>query len=964
MAKDTTTDLQTEFQDTYPEELSAIVIKGAREHNLKNVDLTIQRDALTVITGLSGSGKSSLAFDTLYAEGQRRYVECLSPNAKQYLGMMKKPDVDKIEGLSPAISIEQKTLGTNPRSTVGTVTEIYDYLRLLYAKIGTQYCVDSGTAVVKKTPEVLVDEIMEEYGGKKVAVLAPMVRGRKGHYKELFATLLKTGFTKVRVDGKITDITPGMQLQRYQVHDIELVVDRMLLEAEFEQRFSESFKLALAKGDNIAMLLIADDKEEKLRLYSTEYVSPVTGRTYMPPSPNMFSFNSPYGACAKCEGLGEVKEFDRNLMVSNPEKSISKGAIETCDPKKNKWLFKQLEAFATVIDIPLNIPFKDMKESDLDIIFNGSKSTEIESEHTMKSGRKVKYKHSFAGIIPMMRQKYSTVDTSTVKRSMENYMNSRICPTCQGQRLKVDNLAIKINDKNISEVTGLDIESCYKYFKSLPKKLKDRDNQISNLIIKEIVTRIEFLIDVGLGYLTLGRRARTLSGGEAQRIRLASQIGSKLVGIMYVLDEPSIGLHQHDNDKLIASLKKLRDLGNTLVVVEHDKAMIEQSDEYIDFGPGAGINGGEIVYQGSFNSKNGSANKSLTAQYLHGEQRIEYSEKRRMGNGQYITITGAKGNNLRNVKLQLPLGKSIGITGMSGSGKSSLINDTLVPILSKHFYRSLKKPLEYKEIQGLDNIDKLIEIDQAPIGRTPRSNPATYTGMFSLIRTFFTQLPESKVRGYTAGRFSFNVSGGRCEECQGAGMTKIEMSFLPDVYVKCPVCNGKRYNNETLQIHYKSKSIADVLDMDVSEAYEFFKDIPNIKNKLKTLNDVGLGYIKLGQQAPTLSGGEAQRVKLATELSKRSTGKTIYFLDEPTTGLHFHDIKLLMKMIDSLVDKGNTVVVIEHNLDVIKCMDHLIDMGPYGGKGGGKIIAEGTPEEISKNDKSLTGKYLADELIN
>lgn len=945
----------------YPEELTEIRIKGAKEHNLKNVDITIQRDKLTVITGLSGSGKSSLAFDTLYAEGQRRYVECLSPYAKQYLGMMKKPDVDKIEGLSPAISIEQKTLGTNPRSTVGTITEIYDYLRLLYAKIGTQFCVESGEAVIKKTVDVLIDEIYEEYPDEKIAILAPLVRGRKGHYKELFTTLLKTGFSKVRVDGKLLDITPGMQLQRYAVHDIELVVDRLVTDAESRERFSESFKLALAKGDNVLMLLRQNNGKEEVRLYSTEYVSPVTGKTYMPPSPNMFSFNSPYGACSSCEGLGEVKDFDPQLMVTNPEKSIKKGAIETCDPKKNKWMYKQLESFASVAGIDLALPFEELSETEKEIIFFGSKDKDVESEHVMASGRKVTYKHSYPGLVPMMRQKYNTVDTSTVRRSMENYMVAETCPTCNGQRLKEENLHIRIDGKNISDMTEMDIESAYEYFQKLPKKLKKRDLQIANLILKEIVNRLDFLRDVGLGYVTLARSARTLSGGEAQRIRLASQIGSKLVGIMYVLDEPSIGLHQHDNDKLINSLKKLRDLGNTLIVVEHDKAMIEEADEFIDFGPGAGIHGGHVVYQGDPSKINGQQG-SLTADYLTGKEEIDYSSERREGNGNSLVIKGAKGNNLKNVTLKLPLGKAIGVTGMSGSGKSSLLNDTLVPILSKHFYRSLKKPLEYKSIEGLEHIDKLIEIDQAPIGRTPRSNPATYTGMFSLIRNFFTQLPESKVRGYAAGRFSFNVAGGRCEECQGAGMTKIEMNFLPDVYVKCPVCNGKRYNNETLQIHFKGKSIADVLDMDVEEALNFFKDIPNIQNKLKTLYDVGLGYIKLGQQAPTLSGGEAQRVKLATELSKRSTGKTIYFLDEPTTGLHFHDIKMLMKMIDSLVDKGNTVVVIEHNLDVIKCMDHIVDMGPMGGSKGGRIIAEGTPEQIVQNPKSLTGKYLKEEL--
>ncbi|GAB5466158.1 MAG: excinuclease ABC subunit UvrA [Candidatus Kapaibacteriales bacterium] len=948
----------------YLSELETISVRGAKEHNLKNVNLDIKRDKLTVITGLSGSGKSSLAFDTLYAEGQRRYVECLSPYAKQYLGMMKKPDVDLVQGLSPAISIEQKTLGTNPRSTVGTVTEIYDYIRLLFAKIGTQYCVDSGQPVVKKTTEQLVIDIYKDYPDERVAILAPLVRGRKGHYKELFATLLKTGFTKVRVDGEIKDLSPGMQLQRYKIHDIELVVDRLTIDKENEERFERSFKLALKKGDNIALLYFPERKgEEQIRMYSTEYVSPDTGKTYMPPSPNMFSFNSPYGACGECQGLGEVKSFEPALMIGSEDKSLSKAALETADPKKHKVIYRQVESFSKAVGINVKQPWKELSDEQKELIFYGAEGKNLESVHKMASGRSITFKHSYPGLIAILNQRYENVDTSSSRKFLENYMSTSVCPTCNGKRLKIENLHILIDGKDISDVTDQDIESSIKYFKSLLKKLDDRQKALGTLIIKEIIGRLEFLLDVGLDYLTLGRSAKTLSGGESQRIRLASQIGSRLVGIMYVLDEPSIGLHQHDNNKLIASLKKLRDLGNTLIVVEHDKAMIEESDEFIDFGPGAGINGGQVVFQGIPRElNNATLDNSLTAQYLTGKQKIEYRKERREGKGKYLTIKGCTGNNLQNVDLSIPLGKAIGITGMSGSGKSTLINDTLVPILSKHFYRSLRKPMQYKSIEGLEEIDKIIEIDQAPIGRTPRSNPATYTGMFSLIRNFFTQLPESKVRGYKAGRFSFNGLGGRCEECQGAGMTKIEMNFLPNVYVTCPVCDGKRYNNETLQVHFKGKSIADVLDLDVSEALDFFRDIPNIYRKLKTLDNVGLGYIKLGQQAPTLSGGEAQRVKLATELSKRQTGKTIYFLDEPTTGLHFHDIKLLIKMIDELVDKGNTVIVIEHNLDVVKCMDHIIDLGPMGGSKGGKIIAEGTPEEIVKKKASLTGRYLKDEL--
>ena len=947
-------------------EFKEITVHGAREHNLKGLNVEIPRDTLTVITGLSGSGKSSLAFDTLYAEGQRRYVETMSPYAKQFLGMLKKPDVDKIEGLSPAISIEQKTLSKNPRSTVGTVTEIYDYIRLLFAKIGVQYSLEANVPVVKRTIDQIIDNIIEQFKDKKIMIMTPMIRSRKGHYRELFETFAKQGFTKVRIDGIVRDILGGMQLARYQIHDIELVIDRCKVKENQLQRITESVELALQKGEGTLMILVENDGVWEEELYSTNYSCPVSGKAYQPLAPNKFSFNSPYGACKKCEGIGILKDFVWELMVNDDKKSISEGAIIGLEPKKSNWFYKQVQSFSEKIGLDIDKPLNKLNKRKLELLINGSENdNNIEINYQFQSGETVKYDQKFIGLIPTFRHQQKNATATGQKRIFDSMMKKFTCPDCDGGRLNKYSLNVKIYGKNITDIVSYDIEEAYSYFHSLTSKFNKREHQIGEIIIKEILDRLNFLKNVGLTYLTLGRSSKSLSGGEAQRIRLASQIGSQLVGIMYVLDEPSIGLHQHDNNKLIASLKALRDLGNTLIVVEHDKAMIEQADQFLDIGPGAGIHGGELVLSSSFKElkKNGlNGHKSTTARYLLNELDIEYSTKRRKGNELFIELKSANGNNLQNVNLKLPLGKFVCVTGMSGSGKSTLINDTLMPIIAKHFYRSTLNPLPYKSIKGIDNIDKIIEIDQAPIGRSPRSNPATYTGMFSLIRDFFTMLPEAKIRGYKPGRFSFNVKEGRCQECEGAGIKKIEMNFLPDVYVHCDTCNGKRYNNETLEVKYKHKTIANVLDMTVEEALVFFSEIPKIKNKLATLNEVGLSYITLGQQAPTLSGGEAQRIKLATELSKRSTGKTLYLLDEPTTGLHFEDIKLLITLINKLVDKGNSVVIIEHNLDVIKCADWVIDLGPGGGSKGGRIIAEGTPERIVKNSKSLTGKYLKEEL--
>jgi excinuclease ABC subunit A len=948
------------------EELSKIIVRGAREHNLKKIDVDIPREKLVVITGISGSGKSSLAFDTLYAEGQRRYVECLSAYARQYLGMMKKPDVDSIEGLSPAISIEQKSISHNPRSTVGTVTEIYDYLRLLYAKIGIQFCTDCEVPVQKKSSDQIVEEIIKSYEGMKIQILAPLVRGRKGHYKDLFEKLQKQGYTKVRVDNEIREIKDGMQLSRYQIHNIELVVDRCLAEKKQEHRIYESVELALKTGEDTMMILFETGHNEWTeKLFSTQYTCPSCGKAYQELAPNMFSFNSPYGACPQCDGLGDIRDFDRHLVIPNSNLTISEGGIAPLGKDRENWLWSQIHSFCQERDIDIEKPISEIPYEKINLLLFGSEDENIKVKYKAK-GSRTTYYHEFIGLLPSLKHHYENTASPAIKRSYENFMSSHACPVCKGGRLKQENLNVFIHNYSINDIVKSDINQALEIFTKIPALMNERETTISKVITNEISSRLKFLQEVGLAYLTIDRAVRSLSGGESQRIRLASQIGSELVGIMYVLDEPSIGLHQHDNNKLIQSLKRLRDLGNSVIVVEHDKAMIEQADYVIDIGPGAGIHGGEIILSKTpkeiLKLKNGELEKSLTAKYLKNLKTIPYPEIRRQGNGSKIKLFGAKGNNLKNLDIEFPLGVNICVSGMSGSGKSTLINDTLYPILSRHFYNSVKLPLEYEKIEGLDLIDKVIEIDQSPIGRTPRSNPATYTGLFTLIRDFFTLMPEAKIRGYKAGRFSFNVPGGRCEDCEGGGIKKIEMNFLPDVYIKCDTCNGKRYNRETCEVKYKDKSIADVLDMTVEEALEFFSEIPKIKRKLKTLHEVGLGYITLGQQAPTLSGGEAQRVKLATELSKISTGKTLYLLDEPTTGLHFEDIRILMKLLNKLVDKGNTVIIIEHNLDVIKCADWIIDLGPEGGSKGGMLVAQGTPEDIAKNKKSFTGFYLKEEL--
>lgn len=945
------------------EPFNEIIIKNARENNLKNISINIPRDKLIVISGVSGSGKSSLAFDTIYAEGQRRYIDCLAAYARQFIGQLKKPDVDLIEGLSPAISIEQKTLSINPRSTVGTTTDIYDYIRLLFTKLGTQYCVDCNVPVLKRTTEQIISDVFTTYKDKNILILAPLIFARKGNYNDLFINLIAQGFSRVRVDGVIMKLTIDLSLTRYKNHNIELVVDKCLVDIEHEKRLTASINLAIQRSSGTLMIIKDADKiydnektkESDINIYSTHYSCPKCNRSYRKLTPNMFSFNSPYGACPVCNGLGKKYDFDENLLILDKNLSVTEGGIKILGEKGKTWLWNKLSSFAKENYIDLNKPINKLTKEEYNIILYGNAI----DEDTLKT--------AFNGIIPHLRSLYDDAYSISQQKELDTYRREYVCSACNEARLKPESLAVRIGDKNIYEIANLDIEQSLKYFENFHKNLKENDSVIAKLITKEICDRLSFLVNVGLPYFTLNRPINTLSGGEAQRIRLASQIGSQLVGITYVLDEPSIGLHQHDNYKLIDSLKKLRDLGNTVVIVEHDKATIEESDFIVDIGPGAGIHGGEVLLASETSklpklAKN-IKEKSKTYQYLFNTKSIKPPEEYRTPDKKrFLDLCGATGNNLKNVDLKIPLGTFVCITGMSGSGKSTLINDTLYPILSNKFHHSLLTPLAYKAIKGLQLIDKVIEIDQKPIGRTPRSNPATYTKMFDIVRNFFANLPESKIRGYQPGRFSFNVPGGRCDECEGAGIKKLAMNFLPDVYVNCDICNGKRYNEETLQVKFKGKSIADVLDMTVEEALSFFENVPKLYTKLKVMNDVGLSYIKLGQQAPTLSGGEAQRVKLATELARPSTGKTIFLLDEPTTGLHFEDINVLLKLLQQLVDKGNTIIVIEHNLDVIKCADWIIDLGPEGGTKGGYIIAEGNPIQVANNPNSITGKYLKKEL--
>ena len=935
-----------------------IEIIGARAHNLKNIDVSIPREKLVVITGLSGSGKSSLAFDTIYAEGQRRYIETFSAYARQFLGGLERPDVDKIDGLSPVIAIEQKTTSKSPRSTVGTITEIYDFLRLLYARGADAFSYNSGEKMVSYSDDQIKQLILEDFNGKRINILAPVVRSRKGHYRELFEQIAKQGFLKVRVNGQIRDLEFGMKVDRYKTHDIEIVIDRMAIDTneDTDKRLSESIKTAMYHGNDVIMVI--EQESQEVRFYSRNLMCPSSGISYPNPEPNNFSFNSPKGACSNCNGLGTVNEINLQKIIPNPKSSIKNGGFAPLGEYKSSWIFKQLEIIAQKYDFKITDAIADIPQDAMNmILYGGNEKFSVVSK---VMGITKDYKIDFEGISNFIKNQYDNSDSASIKRWAKEFMDENECPECKGTRLRKESLYFKLNDKNIGELVQMDIAELSEWFADLDNHLSEKQKVIAVEVIKEITARVQFLLDVGLNYLSLNRSSKSLSGGEAQRIRLATQIGSQLVGVLYILDEPSIGLHQRDNERLIKSLESLRDIGNSVIVVEHDKDMIERADYVIDIGPKAGRFGGQIISKGT--PKELVKENTITAQYLNGKMKIEVPKIRRTGNGKSIRLSGATGNNLKNVTIEIPLGKLVCVTGVSGSGKSTLINETLYPILNAHFFNAVKKPQPYKKIEGLEHIDKVIDIDQSPIGRTPRSNPATYTDVFSEIRSLYTQTPEAMIRGYKPGRFSFNVKGGRCETCEGSGVRTIEMSFLPDVYVECETCMGKRFNRETLEIRYKGKSISDVLNMTVDEAVEFFENIPKIYRKVKTIQDVGLGYITLGQQSTTLSGGEAQRIKLAGELSKKDTGNTFYILDEPTTGLHFEDIRVLMDVINVLVDKGNTVLIIEHNLDVVKLADYVIDIGYEGGKGGGEVVAKGTPEEIVKNKKSYTAQFLKKEL--
>ena len=945
----------TTNSDIQPADASEKVeVIGARVHNLKNIDVSIPRDALTVITGLSGSGKSSLAFDTIFAEGQRRYIETFSAYARSFLGNLERPDVDKITGLSPVISIEQKTTNKNPRSTVGTTTEIYDFLRLLFARAGDAFSYITGEKMVKYSEDQIVDLILKDYEGRKTFLLAPLVRGRKGHYKELFEQIRKKGYLHVRIDGEVREATHGLKLDRYKNHDIEVVIDKLLVSEKDRKRLKESMQKAMQQGNGIVMLLEKD--QEEARYFSKMLMCPTSGISYDEPAPHNFSFNSPHGACPKCKGLGFVNQIDMDKIVPDKKLSIYNGAISPLGKHKSSTIFWQIEAILEKYDCTLKTPVSDIPEEAMDEIMNGTE----ERLQIKNQSIGTNYFLTYDGILKYIEMQAETGASATEQKWANQYSKSIVCPECHGAKLRKESLHFRLHNKNIAELAAMDIAELSAWLGDVEQYLSDKQKTIAVEILKEIRTRLQFLLDVGLNYLSLNRRSQSLSGGESQRIRLATQIGSQLVNVLYILDEPSIGLHQRDNQRLIRSLKQLRDTGNSVIVVEHDKDMMMAADYVVDLGPHAGRLGGEVVFAGTPTEMLQA--DTLTSAYLNGKKQIEIPQELRKGNGHTISIKGARGNNLKNIDVTFPLGKMICVTGVSGSGKSTLINETLQPILSQHFYRSLQDPLPYDSIEGLENIDKVVEVDQSPIGRTPRSNPATYTGVFSDIRNVFVTLPEAKIRGYKPGRFSFNTAGGRCEVCGGNGYKTIEMNFLPDVYVPCESCDGKRYNRETLEVRFKGKSIADVLNMTINQAVEFFENQPSILNKIKTLQDVGLGYIKLGQSSTTLSGGESQRVKLATELSKRDTGKTLYILDEPTTGLHFEDIRVLLGVLNRLVNKGNTVIIIEHNMDVIKVADHIIDIGPEGGAAGGKVICTGTPQQVANNTTSETGRFLKMEL--